>query len=604
MPENSTLKLSRDHQRLVIAGLLQNGYILSAASKDINDSYFTDSSCRIIYKSLSGYYEEFSKLPSEAELSLLLESNYIEIGDSLETVKDNLHQLYAYDKIDEEFLLERVTELIKKVRVSRALQRNLEKIKNGTALNDNRILNDLINSLDVSYSRSGILCLSDNDGLLEARKEAVGNNSNEVIRSILPSINQSLQYRGFQKGTMNLIVSPPGCFTGDTKIMTLDGKSHSLENLYNFHGEIGIYGCSPDGKINTGIADRVYLSEYTDDLVEVELDNGFKIRCTPDHPFMMREGDYKHAESLEEGDSLMPIHHGLNHSEFVKEAKASNHKVKSVRRLKLEKKVPVYGVVNAGTYHNYALDIGEGEGIFVSNTGKTSYLVNEGAYAALQGFNTLHVFLGDMIQYDGFVRYISCISGELQDNIIDMSAEEQQELVEKVNEDFNDTLRRISVLSYGSGEIAVDQLIENINKEQERLGVVFDDIIIDYADNFLKDNTALYSEGGYIYDRLALYGRVNHSVIMVASQPKIQYWRDEVIPLEGASESSKKQHIVDLLMTFNLVNRNAKIGTFFVPKVRRGISGKLIRVKTEWERCRIVEISEQDYTNLKSEMSL
>lgn len=446
MPENN-LKLSKDHQRLVLAGLMQQGYILSAASKDMNDSYFTDSSCRIIYKSLVEYYDEFSKLPTEAELSVLVESNYIPIGDSLETVKDNLHQLMSYEPIDEDFLLEKCTELIKKVRVSRALQRNLEKIKNGTALNDNRILNDLINSLDVSYSRSGILCLSDTDGLMEARKEAVGNSSNEVIKSILHSINESLQYRGYQKGTMNLIVAPPG-------------------------------------------------------------------------------------------------------------------------------------------------------------TGKTSYLVNEGAYAALQGYNVLHVFLGDMIQYDGFVRYISSISGELQDTIVAMSSEDQQNLIAKVNEDYNGVLQRISVLSYGSGEVTVDQLIENVNKEQDRLGIVFDDIIIDYADNFLKDNTALYSEGGYIYDRLALYGRVNHSVIMVASQPKIQYWRDEIIPLEGASESSKKQHIVDLLMTFNLVNRNATIGTFFVPKVRRGISGKLIRVRTEWERCRIAEITEQDYTNLKSEMSL
>ena len=42
-------------------------------------------------------------------------------------------------------------------------------------------------------------------------------------------------------------------------------------------------------------------------LVEVELDNGERIRCTPDHPFRLRDGSYRAASELQSGDSLMPL---------------------------------------------------------------------------------------------------------------------------------------------------------------------------------------------------------------------------------------------------------------------------------------------------------
>lgn len=582
------LQVSRDQQRLVIVAFLQNNYIFTSSLNDIKESFFSDSSCRIIYRAMRDYYENYEAFPTEDELMISVESNYIELGDSLEVVKDNLHNLYKKNPMNEKFLTDKVIDFVKKVKVRKSLERNLEKIRNGTGINDNEVLNDLIHSMDVDYNKSGILCLSDLDGLIDARKEAVGNNSNEIIKSILPSVNASLQYRGYQKGTMNLIVSPPGCFAGDTKIMTHDGY-HRIDTLYNRGKSVVIYGCNEFGDVREGRADEVYLSEYTDDLIRIVFthDKYAFIKCTPDHPFMLKDGSYKRADKLTEADELM--------------VSCRPVRIKYTEHLHLKYPVPVYGLVNAKPFHNYAIYLGEGDGIFVSNTGKTSYLVNEGAYAALQGFNVLHVFLGDMIRYDGFIRYVSNISQMLQDDIIAMDEIHQRELVQRINEKYNGVMNRIGLLSYGSGEVTVDRLIEHIKNEQDRTGKHFDDILVDYADNFIKDNNKLYSEGGAIYDKLALFGRSNHSVIMVASQPKIQYWKEEIIPLEGASESSKKQHIVDLLMTFNLVDRNSRIGTFFVPKVRRGVSGRFIRVMTEWERCTIKEITEQVYNMLKAD---
>lgn len=556
---------------------------------DIKDSYFTDSSCRIIYRSLQDYYDNYGEIPTEDELMISVENNYVEFGDSLETVKDNLHNLYRKNQMNEKFLTDKVTNFVKKARVRKSLERNLEKIRNGTGIDDNVVLNDLVHSLDIDYSKSGMMCLSNLGEVSDARREALGNNSDEIIKSILPTVNMSLQYRGYQKGTLNLIVSPPGCFTGDTKIMTSDG-SHRIDLLYD-RGKrnFTIYGCNEFGDVREGKAEEIYLSDYTKKIIRIGFNDVHysRISCTYDHPFMMKDGSYKRADKLKIGDALMSSCRPIT--------------VKSIEKRDMKYPVPVYGIVNARPFHNYALDVGEGDSIFVSNTGKTSYLVNEGAYAALQRFNVLHVFLGDMIKYDGFVRYISNISQMLQDDIIAMSEEEQLDLIRELNEKYNGVMDRIGILSYGSGEITVEQLIEHIKNEQERVGIHFDDIIVDYADNLIKDNTQMYAEGGAIYDKLALFGRNNQSVIMVASQPKIQYWNEEIIPLEGASESSKKQHIVDLLMTFNLVDRNSKIGTFFLPKVRRGISGRFIRVMTEWERCTLREITQQAYDMLKAD---
>ena len=46
-------------------------------------------------------------------------------------------------------------------------------------------------------------------------------------------------------------------------------------------------------------------------MVDVVLDNGEPIRCTPDHLFMLRDGSYRRADELVAGTSLMPLYRQL-----------------------------------------------------------------------------------------------------------------------------------------------------------------------------------------------------------------------------------------------------------------------------------------------------
>jgi len=96
------------------------------------------------------------------------------------------------------------------------------------------------------------------------------------------------------------------CLTGNTKISLLNGKEDEIKNLVG--KEFEIYSCLEDGTIKIGKATNIHSKGVRNDIVEIALDNGEKIRCTSDHKIMMREGHYKEASELEDGDSLMPLY--------------------------------------------------------------------------------------------------------------------------------------------------------------------------------------------------------------------------------------------------------------------------------------------------------
>ena len=98
-----------------------------------------------------------------------------------------------------------------------------------------------------------------------------------------------------------------GCFTGDTLIPLVDGKSYSIRELAKSQQEIVTYSCTETGKIVAAKA-IARLTRHNAELVKVVLDNGEEIKCTPDHQFMLRDGSYQQASELQPGTSLMPFY--------------------------------------------------------------------------------------------------------------------------------------------------------------------------------------------------------------------------------------------------------------------------------------------------------
>jgi tRNA-splicing ligase RtcB (3'-phosphate/5'-hydroxy nucleic acid ligase) len=107
-----------------------------------------------------------------------------------------------------------------------------------------------------------------------------------------------------------------GCFTGDTLVPTLDGKSYSLKELAENDKEIVVYACTESGKIVAAKATAKKTRENTE-LLKVVLDNGAEIRCTPDHKFMLRDGNFVEAKDLKSGESLMPLYRETDKDGYV-----------------------------------------------------------------------------------------------------------------------------------------------------------------------------------------------------------------------------------------------------------------------------------------------
>lgn len=103
------------------------------------------------------------------------------------------------------------------------------------------------------------------------------------------------------------------CFRGDTRVALVDGTSVSLEELARRSDEgesFWGYGLSPTGRIVVTLLDEPRFVGR-DALLELTLDNGEQIHCTPDHEFPRRDGRMAQAHDLRPGDSLMPLYRML-----------------------------------------------------------------------------------------------------------------------------------------------------------------------------------------------------------------------------------------------------------------------------------------------------
>ncbi|PIS39533.1 MAG: DNA gyrase subunit A [Candidatus Nealsonbacteria bacterium CG08_land_8_20_14_0_20_38_20] len=103
-----------------------------------------------------------------------------------------------------------------------------------------------------------------------------------------------------------------GCFTKDTKVKLCDGRDLSFEVLIK-EQQVGkkhwTFTFNPQTKeIEITEIKNPRKTRLNEKIIELTLDNSEKIKCTLDHQFMMRDGDYKQAKNLKPGDSLMPLY--------------------------------------------------------------------------------------------------------------------------------------------------------------------------------------------------------------------------------------------------------------------------------------------------------
>ncbi len=108
-----------------------------------------------------------------------------------------------------------------------------------------------------------------------------------------------------------------GCFTSDTKVALADGRNLSFKELIKEHkeGKRNFTFTIDEGAIKLAEIKNPRMTNPNAEIMKVILDNGEEIKCTLNHKFMLRTGEYREAKDLKSGDSLMPLYFRLSTKE-------------------------------------------------------------------------------------------------------------------------------------------------------------------------------------------------------------------------------------------------------------------------------------------------
>ena len=109
--------------------------------------------------------------------------------------------------------------------------------------------------------------------------------------------------------------SAGGCFSGDTKIALTDGRDLTLREIVEERHTGRMHYCytiDNNGKVAVSEVLHPRITKHNAHVVKVTLDSGAEIVATPDHRFMLRDGSYKEAQHLRNGESLMPLYRKLS----------------------------------------------------------------------------------------------------------------------------------------------------------------------------------------------------------------------------------------------------------------------------------------------------
>lgn len=143
-----------------------------------------------------------------------------------------------------------------------------------------------------------------------------------------------------------------GCFTEDTKIRLVDGRTLTIKELLleQQYKDNYVYTFNEEKKIiEPKRIRKVFQTKITKDLVKVTLDNGEIITCTPNHRFMLRDGSYEEIQNIKVGTSLMSLDY-------------KDYKMINIEKMN-DKIYPVFDL-EIEDNHNFALDAG----VFVHNS--------------------------------------------------------------------------------------------------------------------------------------------------------------------------------------------------------------------------------------------
>lgn len=355
--------------------------------------------------------------------------------------------------------------------------------------------------------------------------------------------------------------------------------------------------------------DAVFNAEYSSDSDEIKLWNEVKTSNISDieaiTPAILKKiktqlKDYFFAEAFEDDnydraklEELYEVLAKLNNLDVDEET------VEDVSLDNIDECVDIYSSRNkegikffderiSDTLSTGAFDYGTINVITAPpGNGKTMLIMNQAVYVASQGKHTLHLAIGDLTRKQVIIRFLAIITGNTVRQIAMLSPEQFRQFISKAKMKYSVIFEHLHCKCILPNSLNGIELVKLIKKEQEKKNIHFDQVAVDYDGNIEtsistnkkgvdKDNKSMYYEGADIYNLFVKFAKENETVVWMLSQPKIQFWGSEKIPLEGLNDSSKKQHIVDFIMSLGKKIKDEPKVTFFISKNRHGVSDKTI----------------------------
>lgn len=141
-------------------------------------------------------------------------------------------------------------------------------------------------------------------GVVAEIQKNIKNNKNKLeFRTILQSITKVYN-------TTDIYIKCT-CLDENTKIKLLDGTAPTIKEMYsrfNNGEKLWVYSVDKNGDFKPGEVEKVFISGTAKEMIKITLDNEKELITTPDHLFMLRNGEYLAAENLKVGQSLMPLY--------------------------------------------------------------------------------------------------------------------------------------------------------------------------------------------------------------------------------------------------------------------------------------------------------
>jgi replicative DNA helicase len=236
--------------------------------------------------------------------------------------------------------------------------------------------------------------------------------------------------------------------------------------------------------------------------------------------------------------------------------------------------------------------------------GKSQWLLNMGVAGLNQGFNVIHITIGDLDEIDVWSRYSARLTHLPIDEVI-KNSKEYQRRAKKIDSFIEKYLR---IKYYSAGSVTIGMIRAYLSRLVTVDGIRPDLLLLDYPDKMKRLSDNDYTNMGMIYtDICGLAGDYN-LLVWVASQ--VQRWspkkEEEYITQDNVADSWRKAQDVDGVVSFNQTVEEYQRGRAraWVDKVRRGRKHFLIQLSCDFAMSYIRQLTAQELKKEKEDLAV